>query len=89
MGITSHDLRGAYSVSKASLHALTIATANELKGKVAVNVLCPGWVRTDMAPDAPGDPRTSAEAALFLVTQPRTVTGRLFQGKVEQGWTAS
>ena len=70
MGIMSPGLRGIYSVSKAALHALTVATANELRGRVAVNALCPGWVRTDMAPNAPGDPRTSAEAALWLVTQP-------------------
>ncbi len=83
MGIMSPDMRGVYSVSKAALHALTVATANELRGKVVVNALCPGWVRTDMAPDAPGDPRSSAEAALWLVTQPRAFTGKVIQGRAE------
>ena len=87
-GIISPRLNGVYGVSKAALHALTIATANDLKGKVAVNALSPGWVRTDMAPDAPGDPRTSAEAALSLVTQPGEVTGKLFHGGAEIGWNA-
>ena len=87
-GVMSPGLSGVYGVSKAALHALTIATANELRGKVAVNALSPGWVRTDMAPDAPGDPRTSAEAALWLVTQPRELTGKLFQGKAEIGWSS-
>ena len=87
-GLMSPGLSGVYGVSKVALHALTIATANELRGKVAVNALSPGWVRTDMAPDAPGDPRTSAEAALWLVTQPAGVTGKLFQGKAEIGWSS-
>ncbi|MDP6494807.1 MAG: SDR family oxidoreductase, partial [Dehalococcoidia bacterium] len=87
-GVMSSDLSGVSGVSKAALHALTIATANEFKGKVAINALSPGWVRTDMAPTAPGDPRTSAECALWLVTQPRDVTGRLFHDKAERGWSA-
>ena len=65
-------------MSKAALHALTIATASELRGKVAVNALSPGWVKTDMAPDGPGDPRWSAEGALAIVTGPAGVTGKLF-----------
>lgn len=77
-GVLSPRLRGAYGVSKAGLHALTIATSLELEGRVALNVLSPGWVRTDMAPDAPDEPRMSAEAALQIVTMPREVTGRLF-----------
>ncbi len=87
MGTLSSSLYGAYSVSKAALNALTIATANELRGRVAVNVLNPGWVRTDMSPDAPGDPRTSAEAALWLLAQPRSITGKLFQDRREAGWS--
>ena len=87
-GVMSTSLSGVYGVSKAALHALTIATANELRGKVAVNALSPGWVRTDMAPDAPGDPRTSAEATLWLVTQPGDITGKLFHDKAEMGWSS-
>jgi len=37
----------AYSVSKASLNALTRLLAGELDG-VLVNSVCPGWVATDM-----------------------------------------
>ncbi|MDE2860457.1 MAG: SDR family NAD(P)-dependent oxidoreductase [Chloroflexota bacterium] len=86
-GVMSQDLRGVYGVSKAALHALTIASAGELAGKAAVNALSPGWVLTDMAPDAPLHPRTSAEAALWLVTQPREVTGLLFHDMAELGWS--
>lgn len=81
MGVISPTLKGIYSVSKAALHALTIAFANELKGRIAVNALCPGWVRTDMAPDAPGDPRSSAEAVLWLLQEDRAFSGHILQGK--------
>jgi NAD(P)-dependent dehydrogenase (short-subunit alcohol dehydrogenase family) len=87
-GVMSSRLNGVYSVSKVALHGLTIATANELMGKVAVNALSPGWVRTDMSPDAPGDPRTSAEATLWLVTQSGDITGKLFHDKAEIGWSS-
>ena len=83
VGIMSSDLTGAYSISKAALHALSVAFSNELRGKVSVNTLCPGWVRTDMAPDAPGDPRTSAESTLWLITQPWELTGKLIRGRAE------
>ena len=86
-GILGPDLRDSYGVSKAALHALTLATANDLKGKVAVNVMHPGWVRTDMAPDGPEDPRRSAAGALSIVTRPDKVTGRLFFGKRIRAWT--
>ena len=86
-GILGPGLRDSYGVSKAALHALTLATANELKGKVSVNALDPGWVRTDMSPNGPGDPRWSAEGALSIVTRPASVTGRLFYGKRLRAWT--
>ncbi|PZC46354.1 MAG: NAD(P)-dependent dehydrogenase, short-chain alcohol dehydrogenase family [Chloroflexi bacterium] len=85
-GIMSPTLHGTYGVTKLALHGMSLAVAEELRGRVAVNVLSPGWVRTDMAPDAPGDPRTSAAAALFLVTQPANITGKLFQGKEARSW---
>ena len=77
MGLINAGLRGAYGISKAALHALTIAMASELTGQVAVNAICPGWVRTDMAPDAPGDPRTSAENVLWLANEPMDFTGQV------------
>ena len=87
-GMLGRNMRDSYGVSKAALHALTIATANELRGKVAVNALAPGWVKTDMSPDGPGDPRWSAEGALSIVTRPADVTGRLFYGKRIRSWAS-
>ena len=85
-GLMTPVLSGAYGVSKAALHALTIASANELAGVVTVNALSPGWVLTDMAPDAPDHPRTSAESALWLIRQDNNVTGKLFHDKALLGW---
>jgi NAD(P)-dependent dehydrogenase (short-subunit alcohol dehydrogenase family) len=85
-GLFSPRLRSSYGVAKAALHAMTIATASELEGRVVVNGLSPGWVKTDMAPDAPGDPRWSAEGALSIVTRPFNVTGKLFHGKRQRSW---
>ena len=88
-GIRGNTTIGTYGVSKAALHAMTIAVANDLKGRVAVNVLSPGWVRTDMAPDAPTEPRLPAEAVLSIVTGPQGVTGKLYHGKVQYDWAVS
>lgn len=85
-GILSPSLSGAYAVSKAALHALTIAWANQLAGRVPVNAMSPGWVRTDMSPNAPGDPRDSAATALWLVTQAREMTGQFVRDKASVGW---
>ena len=92
LGLTMRDVaaRAGLShsyVSKAALHALTIATANELRGKVPVNALSPGWVKTDMAPTGPGDPRNSAQAALSILMRPRDVTGKLFRGSRIRSWS--
>jgi NAD(P)-dependent dehydrogenase (short-subunit alcohol dehydrogenase family) len=38
----------AYRISKTALNAVTRILAAELRGAVAVNSVCPGWVRTDM-----------------------------------------
>jgi NAD(P)-dependent dehydrogenase (short-subunit alcohol dehydrogenase family) len=86
MGVLSPGLSGVYSVSKAGLNALTIAFANALRGQVAVNCLSPGWVRTDMAPDAPGDPKRSAEDLLWLLSQRRSVSGGFFEGRKQIPW---
>jgi NAD(P)-dependent dehydrogenase (short-subunit alcohol dehydrogenase family) len=56
---------GAYAASKAPLEALTQTLRQEVGGRgVAVFAFDPGWVRTPLAPDGPGDP---AEAAARLV----------------------
>lgn len=84
-GILTPNVQSAYGVSKVGLHGLTIATARELEGRVAVNALSPGHVLTDLAPDGPGDPRSSAEAALEMVTMPPSIVGKLFHATPGDG----
>ena len=88
-GIVSPLLKGSYGVSKAALHALSVAFANEFRGKIAINAMCPGWVRTDMSPNAGGDPRVSAEHVLWQVCQPMEVTGGIYRDKIDVGHTPS
>ena len=38
----------AYRISKTALNAVIAILAAELRGAVAVNAACPGWVWTDM-----------------------------------------
>ena len=58
----------AYRISKATLNAITAALADELKPHgIAVNSMCPGWVRTDMGgPNAPRDVAEGASTAVSL-----------------------
>ena len=70
----------SYRLSKWSLNGLTMLQAAELKGRVSVNALDPGWVRTDLGgPKAPGHPSESAQAALRALLVPFEVTGKLFK----------
>jgi NAD(P)-dependent dehydrogenase (short-subunit alcohol dehydrogenase family) len=56
----------AYGISKTALNALTVqfAAAGRATG-IAVNCVCPGWVRTDMGGSAA--PRSVAEGASGIV----------------------
>ncbi len=66
----------AYRLSKWCLNGLTKLWAAELKGKVSVIAMDPGWVKTDMGgPSAPDSPTMSAERALAIVLLPVSVTG--------------
>lgn len=70
----------AYRLSKWALNGLTVLQAAELEGKVAVNALDPGWVKTDLGGErAPGHPRESAQAALAMLLLPFEATGKLYK----------
>jgi len=60
-----------YCISKVALNALTVKLAQELRGDVKVNALCPGWVRTRMG-GAGADlaVEDSVETILWLATLP-------------------
>lgn len=80
----------AYSISKAALNAVTRQLAASLSGKgIAVNSVCPGWVRTRMGgPRAPRSLEQGAETIVWLATEaPQSFTGKFFgDGKREVAW---
>jgi NAD(P)-dependent dehydrogenase (short-subunit alcohol dehydrogenase family) len=62
--------RGAYRVSKAALNALTRTLAWDERD-VKINVMCPGWVRTDMGGSgASRSIEEGADTAVWLATLP-------------------
>lgn len=77
-----------YSLSKASLNALTIMFSNELKSKgISVNAVCPGWVRTDMGgPLAPHNAEQGADTAVWLAVEQSIPTGKFFRDRNEIKW---
>lgn len=79
----------AYSISKTALNAVTRQSAAALKEKgVAVNAMCPGWVKTDMGgPSAPRSPEQAAETAVWLALDaPQDLTGRFIRDHKEIPW---
>lgn len=71
---------GAYSASKGTLNALTVTAARECAGfDIKINLMSPGPVRTEMAPDAPMDPSVCHSTADYLLgLDEQDPTGRFF-----------
>jgi NAD(P)-dependent dehydrogenase (short-subunit alcohol dehydrogenase family) len=61
----------AYCISKTALNAVTVQLAEALKPKgIAVNSVCPGWVRTDMGgAGAPRSLKEGADSILWLILE--------------------
>jgi len=77
----------SYRVSKWCLNGLTRLWANELKGKISVVAMDPGWVKTDMGgPAAPDSPLLSAKRAAEIADLPFRITGTYQSGKKTGGW---
>lgn len=91
-GSMSEPLGGwapAYCVSKTMLNALTRHMAYELKAKdIAVNAVCPGWVRTDMGgKSAPGSVEEGADTVVWAALEARqNMTGKFFKNRAEIRW---
>jgi len=86
---TSGGYWPAYSVSKASLNALTVMLASELRGtNILVNAVCPGWVRTDMGgSNASRSVEEGAATPVWLATLPDGgPTGHNFFDKKQINW---
>lgn len=90
MGALS-DMEGgyaAYRISKATLNAVTGILAAELRGAVAVNSMCPGWVKTDMGgANAERDVAQGADTAVWLALDaPQDLTGKFLRDRKVIAW---
>jgi NAD(P)-dependent dehydrogenase (short-subunit alcohol dehydrogenase family) len=74
----------SYSLSKLALNGATMMLAQSLQPKhIAINVMCPGWVRTDMGgASADRSPEQGADTAIWLATEaPRSETGKFWRDR--------
>ena len=73
-----------YRLTKYALGGLTILWAGILKGKVAVNALDPGWLKTDLGgPDAPGEPADGGQRMWEICSLAWEETGKFWHGNQE------
>ncbi len=79
----------SYCLSKLALNGLTIMLAEALRADhVAVNAMCPGWVRTDMGgPNATHTVEEGADTAVWLADEaPHELTGKFVRNRLEIPW---
>ncbi len=71
---------GAYSASKGALNALTVTAAREhAEANIKINLMSPGPVQTEMAPEAPMDPSACHPTVDYLLhLDSEGPTGRFF-----------
>jgi NAD(P)-dependent dehydrogenase (short-subunit alcohol dehydrogenase family) len=74
----------SYCLSKLALNGATIMLAEVLRPQnIAVNAMCPGWVKTDMGgASAPRSPEQGADTAIWLAKEaPRHETGKFWRDR--------
>jgi NAD(P)-dependent dehydrogenase (short-subunit alcohol dehydrogenase family) len=78
----------AYRLSKTLLNGVTTILAAELAGAVAVNSVCPGWVKTDMGGGgATREVAEGADTAVWLALDaPATLTGKFVRDREVIPW---
>jgi NAD(P)-dependent dehydrogenase (short-subunit alcohol dehydrogenase family) len=79
----------SYCLSKLALNGLTIMLAQALHDdRIAVNSMCPGWVRTEMGgPNATRSVEEGADTMVWLAADaPQHLTGRSFRDRQEIPW---
>lgn len=79
----------SYCLSKLALNGLTIMLAKALESDhIAVNSMCPGWVRTDMGgPNAARSLEEGADTIVWLADEaPHRLTGKFFRDREEIAW---
>ena len=78
-----------YSISKTALNAVTRQLAAALGPKnIAVNCVCPGWVRTDMGGSgATPSVEEGADTFVWLAAEaPQSVTGQFLRDRKPIPW---
>jgi NAD(P)-dependent dehydrogenase (short-subunit alcohol dehydrogenase family) len=79
----------SYCLSKFALNGLTFMLADALRANhIAVNALCPGWVRTDMGgTNATLSVEEGADTVVWLADEaPHELTGKFFRNRREIAW---
>jgi NAD(P)-dependent dehydrogenase (short-subunit alcohol dehydrogenase family) len=78
----------AYRISKTALNAVTAILAAELEGAVAVNSVCPGWVKTDMGgANAEREVSQGAAGIVWLALDaPQDLTGKFVRDRETIPW---
>jgi NAD(P)-dependent dehydrogenase (short-subunit alcohol dehydrogenase family) len=77
----------SYNLSKYALNSLSMLWSAELHGRVAVNAMHPGWVRSDMGgPEAPDDLATGGRRIVQALAKPFTETGKFWYGEEAIDW---
>ena len=76
-----------YCISKTALNGVTVQLAAALP-KIAVNSVCPGWIRTDMGgAAAPKTVEQGADTILWLATEAsHSLTGKFMKERKEIPW---
>ncbi len=78
-----------YAISKTALNAVTLQLATALGERdIAVNAVCPGWVRTEMGgAEAPRSVEQGADTVIWLATEaPHSLRGKFWQDRKEIQW---
>ena len=78
-----------YCISKTALNAVTVQLAQALRPRgIAVNAVCPGWVRTDMGgAEAPRSLEEGANSILWLILQASpSLTGGFWRDGERIAW---
>ncbi len=78
-----------YSLSKTVLNVITVHIARDLQDRgIAVNAVCPGWVRTDMGgAGATRSVEQGADTPVWLATDaPAEASGKFWRDRQEIAW---